>query len=462
MFWTKMRKKIFVLAAAAFLAAGMENFEVVSLAAPAENGIGPGFDNMPEEASAETGETAETGGEASAETGETAETGGEASGETGETAGETGAEASAETGAVDIAGLPEIGAVYGAYLYGSGWTANHEDNTWCQAGAGSYVTALRASLENQPENLSGTISYQVNLSGSGWLDWQENYGQAGSTDTAMPLEAVRFALTGQLAEYYDVYYSVYQNGAWTSLVTNGETAGVEAQGLRVDGIRLAVRKKGAGEPEEPAMHVSAVDPSKPMIALTFDDGPSGATSRILDALEANGGRATFFMVGNRMRSYPSVINRMVALGCEPASHTWDHSYLTKLSEGQILSNLNQVDDTLQSIAGVRTVIVRPPGGYINDASKAALAKRGTPAVLWSIDTLDWKTRNAQKTIDTVLSNVKDGDIILMHDLYETSADAAAVLIPELKNRGYQLVTVSELASYRGGMQPGHTYSRFRP
>ena len=448
MFWTKMRKKIFVLAAAAFLAAGMENFEVVSLAAPAENGIGPGFDNMPEEASAETGETAETGGEAS--------------GETGETAGETGAEASAETGAVDIAGLPEIGAVYGAYLYGSGWTANHEDNTWCQAGAGSYVTALRASLENQPENLSGTISYQVNLSGSGWLDWQENYGQAGSTDTAMPLEAVRFALTGQLAEYYDVYYSVYQNGAWTSLVTNGETAGVEAQGLRVDGIRLAVRKKGAGEPEEPAMPVSAVDPSKPMIALTFDDGPSGATSRILDALEANGGRATFFMVGNRMRSYPSVINRMVALGCEPASHTWDHSYLTKLSEGQIFSNLNQVDDTLQSIAGVRTVIVRPPGGFINDASKAALAKRGTPAVLWSIDTLDWKTRNAQKTIDTVLSNVKDGDIILMHDLYETSADAAAVLIPELKNRGYQLVTVSELASYRGGMQPGHTYSRFRP
>ena len=448
MFWTKMRKKIFVLAAAAFLAAGMENFEVVSLAAPAENGIGPGFDNMPEEASAETGETAETGGEAS--------------GETGETAGETGAEASAETGAVDIAGLPEIGAVYGAYLYGIGWTANHEDNTWCQAGAGSYVTALRASLENQPENLSGTISYQVNLSGSGWLDWQENYGQAGSTDTAMPLEAVRFALTGQLAEYYDVYYSVYQNGAWTSLVTNGENAGAEAQGLRVDGIRLAVRKKGAGEPEEPAMPVSAVDPSKPMIALTFDDGPSGATTRILDALEANGGRATFFMVGNRMRSYPSVINRMVALGCEPASHTWDHSYLTKLSEGQILSNLNQVDDTLQSIAGVRTVIVRPPGGYINDASKAALAKRGTPAVLWSIDTLDWKTRNAQKTIDTVLSNVKDGDIILMHDLYETSADAAAVLIPELKNRGYQLVTVSELASYRGGMQPGHTYSRFRP
>ena len=106
--------------------------------------------------------------------------------------------------------------------------------------------------------------------------------------------------------------------------------------------------------------------------------------------------------------------------------------------------------------------MRPPGGKINEASKAVLARRGTPAILWSIDTLDWKTKDAQRTIDTVLANVKDGDIILMHDLYETSADAAAVLIPELTNRGYQLVTVSELAGMRGGMEPGHTYSSFRP
>ena len=84
------------------------------------------------------------------------------------------------------------------------------------------------------------------------------------------------------------------------------------------------------------------------------------------------------------------------------------------------------------------------------------------AVMWSIDTRDWQHRNAQKTIDNVLSQVKDGDIILMHDLYTASAEAAEYLIPELTRRGYQLVTVSELAMYRGGLAPGHVYSRFRP
>lgn len=85
-----------------------------------------------------------------------------------------------------------------------------------------------------------------------------------------------------------------------------------------------------------------------------------------------------------------------------------------------------------------------------------------PAILWSVDTLDWKTRDAQSTIQTILDNVKDGDIILMHDLYSATADASEVVIPELVNRGYQLVTVSELASYRGGMIPGKSYSQFRP
>ena len=87
---------------------------------------------------------------------------------------------------------------------------------------------------------------------------------------------------------------------------------------------------------------------------------------------------------------------------------------------------------------------------------------GMPAIMWSIDTRDWQHRNPQKTIDSVLSQVQDGDIILMHDLYSTTADAAQVLIPELTARGFQLVTVSELAAYRGGMAPGHVYSRFRP
>lgn len=356
----------------------------------------------------------------------------------------------------------EMGAVYNVYGKDRGWTKTVGDNTYCSAPAGSYVTAMTASLNNQPAGMTGTIAYQVNLSGSGWLDWQENFAAAGSVETDKPLEAIRMQLTGELADNYDLYYSVLQNGAWTELAKNGGTAGIEAQGLRVDGIRVAVTRKDAGLPAEPKTAGRYVDPSKPMVALTFDDGPSVHTARILDCLEANNARATFFMVGNRIGSYPATVKRMVDIGCEPASHTWNHAYITKLSSAELMTNLNQVDGALQAAAGVTAASMRPPGGFINDAAKATLAQKGIPAIMWSIDTLDWKTKNAQNTIDVVLGSVRDGDIILMHDLYETSADAAVVLIPELINRGYQLVTVSEMAACRGGAQPGQAYHSFRP
>ena len=355
-----------------------------------------------------------------------------------------------------------MGAVYSIFQNGIGWSSNSGDNTYAQASPGSYVTAMKATLSNQPAGMTGTIIYQVNLSGSGWLTWEENFSQNGTTTTTMPLEAVRIQLTGQLAENYDVYYSVYENGAWTDLVMNGQTAGTEGRGLRVDGLRIAITAKGAGAPAEPKPVGRVIDPNKPMVALTFDDGPSKYTPRILDSLEANGGAATFFMVGNRIESYTDTVKRMAAIGSEPASHTWNHGYITKMSESELLTNLGQVDAAVQSAAGVTPKLLRPPGGFLNDASKAALAKKGVPAIMWSIDTLDWKTKNAQTTVDTVLNNVKDGDIILMHDLYAPSAEAAEILIPELTKRGYQLVTVSEMASLRGGMKAGASYNKFRP
>lgn len=356
----------------------------------------------------------------------------------------------------------DIGAVYWIYDHGIGWSRETKDNTYVQAPAGSYTTAIWVTLENQPADMTGTIAYQVNLSGTGWLEWKENSVEAGDSAGDMPLEAVKFKLTGELGEQYDVYYSVLQNGGWTELAMNGEAAGVEGQGLRVDGLRVAVRPKGAGAPETPGNAGAVIDPSRPMIALTFDDGPSASTSRILDCLEANGARATFYMVGNRMNSYPDTVRRMVALGCEPASHTWNHVYITSLSAEALHGNLAQFDANLEAIAGVRSKTMRPPGGFINNGSRQALASYGVPAVLWSIDTLDWKTRNPQATVTCVLNEVKDGDVILMHDLYSTTADAAETLIPELIARGYQLVTVSELASCRGGMQAGQSYSQFRP
>lgn len=206
-----------------------------------------------------------------------------------------------------------------------------------------------------------------------------------------------------------------------------------------------------------------VDPSLPMVALTFDDGPNaGPTGRILDCLEQNGARATFFVVGERVSSNAASILRAHQLGCEIGNHTYGHKYITKLSAEGLASQLDSTNQAVASVTGVSPVLMRPPGGFYDSASLSVVGGRGMAAIMWSIDTRDWQHKDPQKTINEVLSKVKDGDIILMHDLYSATADAAQVIIPELKARGYQLVTVSELAACRGGAAPGHIYSRFRP
>ena len=180
------------------------------------------------------------------------------------------------------------------------------------------------------------------------------------------------------------------------------------------------------------------------VALTFDDGPSAHTARILDCLEANDARATFYMVGNRMGTYQSTVKRMVDMGCEPGSHTWDHTYITKLSQEGLFANLNRLDDTLQSIAGVRTVTMRPPGGFVSDNAKQNLAKKGVPAILWSIDTLDWKSQNSGKVLRSIERNAGKHQIVLMHDIFPTTVDAALAAIDTLGEQGYTFVTVDEL------------------
>ncbi|MCI8269217.1 MAG: polysaccharide deacetylase family protein [Lachnospiraceae bacterium] len=355
--------------------------------------------------------------------------------------------------------VPEMGALFGIHVQGKGWSNYFADNAYGMAPAGGYITAVRATLHNQPQGMTGTIEYQVNLSGSGWLDWQTDAGEAGDSLGAMPLEAVSMRLTGELAQYYDVIYSVLQNGVWTDWVKNGEEAGKAGVGLRVDGVRVSVARKQ----EDGLSYAGEIDPLKPMVALTYDDGPSkNSTPRILDTLKANGGRATFFMVGNRAEKNGTIIRQMVEQGCEVANHTYDHTLMTKVDPTELERQLMMTNQVVSNAGGITPVLMRPCGGATNDAGMGVAGAISMPAILWSIDTLDWKTRDVQATISAVLDHVQDGDIILMHDLYETAADASEVIIPELIARGYQLVTVSELSSYRGGMTPGKSYYKFRP
>ena len=198
-----------------------------------------------------------------------------------------------------------------------------------------------------------------------------------------------------------------------------------------------------------------------MVALTFDDGPGQYEGRILSALEAVGGRATFFMVGNLVGSHAADVQRMVADGCEIGNHSYKHENLSKLSTSAIVSTIQKTNDALKAACGQPATVVRPPYGATGGNCKSALASMGYASILWSIDTLDWKTRNADSTVNSVLNNVKDGDIVLMHSIYSQTAAAVERIVPALVQRGFQLVTVSELAAARGGMTPGKNYGSFR-
>lgn len=205
---------------------------------------------------------------------------------------------------------------------------------------------------------------------------------------------------------------------------------------------------------------STIDPNKPMVALTFDDGPAGSkTGRLLDALEQYGAHATFFIVGNRIPGDEENIKRAAALGCEVGNHSNSHAKLTSLDDASVAGEIHPVAETIKSLTGQSTVICRPPYGAVDDRVQAAI---DAPVILWSIDTRDWETRNAAQTVANIQQNVQDGDIILMHDIHAESVDAAVQIIPWLQQQGYQLVTVSELAYYkRGGLSKNERYGSIR-
>lgn len=189
-----------------------------------------------------------------------------------------------------------------------------------------------------------------------------------------------------------------------------------------------------------------LDPSKPMIAMTFDDGPySPVTEKILDVFEQNNGKATFFCVGSRVAEYASSVQRAYNMGCEIASHTYSHVYLTRLKAKGIKKEQNKTNKAIRNIIGCEPTALRPPGGFVNAKVRKNMK---VPMICWSVDSEDWKSRNTKKVLKRC-KKLEDGDIVLMHDLYPTTAKAVKKLVPRLVKQGFQLVTVDELFYYKG-------------
>jgi len=196
--------------------------------------------------------------------------------------------------------------------------------------------------------------------------------------------------------------------------------------------------------------IRVLDPEKPMIALTFDDGPHfQETPRLLEILEKNGVKVTFFVLGDRSMSSEKNIEtvKMVAdSGNEIASHTYSHKDLATLSGQKLVDEIAKARENIYTLTGDYPTFIRPPYGSYDDEVKACAH---APLITWNLDSKDWSFRNTDMIVQHVLKEAGDGKIVLMHDIHWFTVDAAEILIPELIRRGYQIVTLRELFYYKG-------------
>ena len=182
------------------------------------------------------------------------------------------------------------------------------------------------------------------------------------------------------------------------------------------------------------------------VAMTYDDGPHATnTPRLLDMLKARGIKATFFVVGQCAAEYPDIMKRIVAEGHEIASHSWSHPQLSKMGEEGVTDQLQKTHDVIKQTTGVEPKIMRPPFGAFTPNQRAwAYKKWGYKIIMWDVDPLDWKVRNAEHVKSEILKHTVAGSIILSHDIHKSTIDAMPETLDGLTAKGFKFVSVSEL------------------
>ena len=236
------------------------------------------------------------------------------------------------------------------------------------------------------------------------------------------------------------------DGAPSTVPATGASS-ANAPATPVNGQLVPGATAPEAKPVEPRLVYVRCEVQQPAIAITFDDGPHpDFTPRLLDILKKENIKATFFMVGRCVVTYPDIVKRMVDEGHEVASHSWSHPLLTSLGNTSLDSQMRKTHDAIIKACGVTPTLYRPPYG----ASRLAQRKRihdefGYASILWDVDPLDWqRPRTSQKVQDRILAQTRPGSIILCHDIHETTVDAMPATLAQLKARGYQFMTVSQL------------------
>ncbi|MBR6677115.1 MAG: polysaccharide deacetylase family protein [Oscillospiraceae bacterium] len=217
---------------------------------------------------------------------------------------------------------------------------------------------------------------------------------------------------------------------------------------------------------EPSDETAAVCPNGKYVALTFDDGPRADTTiPLLDGLRQRGARVTFFVLGSLAEWNEDILLRMAEDGHQIGQHTYSHVALENQRDWMLRQELTRTEQILQRVLGEGDYWLRPPYGLISERQYALCE---TPLITWSVDPEDWKSRDCEKIKKAVLTSVQSGDVILMHDIYESSVEAALEIVDALQRQGYNFVTVRELMElygvtpaagelYRSPLKPGRGY-----
>ena len=199
-----------------------------------------------------------------------------------------------------------------------------------------------------------------------------------------------------------------------------------------------------------------------LVALTFDDGPSGKfTRQLLEGLAQRNAKATFLRCGYRMEQYPELTERIFREGHEIGLHGYSHKFMQNMCRAEVTQEIQRGMALLPE--GCEAVLLRSPGGLYRICVIDAAAEQGLSILHWSVDPKDWATHDADAIEQEILRHVQDGDVILLHDMSDSSVEAALAIIDELQEEGYRFVTASELAQARNiPLIPGKKYTRFDP
>lgn len=250
--------------------------------------------------------------------------------------------------------------------------------------------------------------------------------------------------------YYLTFYKYFWND---NMVSDGSDSFV------IDTSNNSVSRINKTNYEYDVVINRKIDKSKKMIALTFDDGPNYNTSKIIDVLNKYDIKTTFFVLGSRAINNKDILKKMADSGMEIGNHTYNHLLLTKYDENKIRSEIEDTSEVIYNATKKRPKLLRPSYGSVNNKIKKVA---NMPIIIWDIDTLDWKYHNSKRITSRVVNKVRDGDIILMHDIYSASLNALSNIIPILQDNGYEFVTIDELFYYKGiSLENGKVYGYAR-